>query len=450
MQRAAVILAAGKGTRMQSETTKVLHKVGGRMMVDWSLNLADQLKCQKRILVIGTHSDDLRQVAMDRVGEAGIAVQDPPMGTGHAVQCAESVLRGFEGMVVILYADTPLLPVSAVEAAFEALEQGGDISVLGFDANEPGGYGRLICNDDGELLEIVEAKDASSEQLAVSFCNSGVMAVRSKELFELLGKVTNANAKGEYYLTDIVALGRERGLKAVAVKCSEEDVLGVNSRVQLAEAEQVFQSQKRKALMESGVTMTDPETVYFSFDTEIGRDVSIEPNVVFGPGVSVEEGVEIRAFCHLEGCRISSGSQIGPFARLRRGADLGKGVRVGNFVEVKNTRMDDGAKANHLAYLGDGKVGARSNIGAGTIFCNYDGYFKHATVLGEDVFVGSNSALVAPLTLGDSSFIGSGSVITDDVPEHALALGRGKQHIIDGWASAYHADMKQKKQNQDK
>lgn len=446
MQRAAVILAAGKGTRMQSETTKVLHKVGGRMMVDWSLALADQLRCDKRVLVIGTHSDDLKRVAVERVGEGSIAVQDPPMGTGHAVLSARAALDGFEGHVVVLYADTPLLPVSAVEAAFQSLDDGADICVLGFEAIEPGGYGRLITSDNGELLKIVEAKEASPDELAVKFCNSGVMAVRGDQLFELLGRVTNANAKGEYYLTDIVEIGRSAGLKASAVKCDEEDVLGVNSRVQLAEAEDVFQRQRRQKMMEDGVTLIDPKSVFVSHDTKIGRDVVIEPNVFFGPGVEIADKVVVRAFSHLEGCKIGRGSTIGPFARLRPGAVLADDVHIGNFVEVKNSTLGSGAKANHLSYIGDGDVGSRTNIGAGTIFCNYDGYFKHRTTIGDGVFVGSNSSLVAPVSLGDGSFVGSGSVITDDVPEDSLALARGRQTNIGEWAANYHREMKSKKQ----
>ena len=337
--------------------------------------------------------------------------------------------------------------MSAVEAAFDALDAGADICVLGFDAAEPGGYGRLICGDSGELLKIVEAKDARAEELAVRFCNSGVMAVNGSYLFDLLSKVTNENAKGEYYLTDIVSIGRAQGLTAQAVRCAEEDVLGVNSRVQLAEAEAVFQAKRRTELMESGVTMIDPASVFLSFDTEIEPDVSIEPNVVFGPGVTVKTGSVIRAFSHLENCSVGEDCFIGPYARLRPGADLSNNVHVGNFVEVKNTSMGEGAKANHLSYLGDGSVGAGTNIGAGTIFCNYDGYFKHRTEIGKNAFVGSNSALVAPVKLGDESFVGSGSVITEDVPAGALSIGRGRQATIEGWSTEYHITMRAKKQD---
>lgn len=445
MDRAAVILAAGKGTRMKSERTKVLHSVGGRMMVDWSLALADGLKCSRRVLVVGTHSDDLLKIAVDRVGEAGIAVQDPPQGTGHAVLCAKASLDGFNGNVVILYADTPLLPVSAVEAAFDALEQDHDIAVLGFHAKEPDGYGRLICSDNGQLDKIVEAKDASPEELAVTFCNSGVMAVRSGILFKLLEQVTNNNAKSEYYLTDIVELGKKAGYVSVAVTCDEEDVLGVNSRVQLAEAEAVFQRKRRIDLMESGVTMIDPQSVFVSFDTEIGSDVTLEPDVFFGPGVVVEPDVTIKANSHLEGCHIGSGSSIGPFARLRPGAVLGRKVKIGNFVEVKNTTLGDNVAASHLSYLGDGTVGQGTNIGAGTIFCNYDGYFKHQTVIGENAFIGSNSALVAPVSIGDNALVGSGSVITESVPDGALSVARGRQANIEGWADTFHIEMTNKK-----
>lgn len=446
MDRAAVILAAGMGTRMRSDLPKVMHKVGGQMMVDWTLNLASQLNCSKRVLVIGTHSEQLNLMAVNRVGAENIAIQDPPQGTGHAVQCAKPNLEGFIGQVVVLYADTPLLPQSAIERAFQALQDGADISVLGFDAAEPGGYGRLICDKDDTLLRIVEAKDASSEELAVTFCNSGVMAVRSDQIFELLSRVTNENAKGEYYLTDIVEIGRRRGLKAIAVRCDEEDVLGVNSRVQLAEAEAVFQKRKRLEMLEHGVTMIDPNSVYFSSDTVIGNDVEIEPDVFFGPGVSVERHVTIKANCHIEGAVIRSGAVVGPFARLRPGTVLEAETRIGNFVEVKNTRVGEGAKANHLAYLGDGDVGARANIGAGTIFCNYDGYHKSRTIIGENAFIGSNSALVAPVSIGDNAITGSGSVITSDVPNGDLALGRARQTNIENWATDFHARKGQKDQ----
>ena len=446
MQRAAIILAAGKGTRMKSTKSKVMHKVAGRMMVDWSLALASDLGCDRQVLVVGTHSEPLLQLAKSRVGDSGVAIQDPPMGTGHAVQCAKQNLAGFEGHIVILYADTPLLPVEAVENAFRALDEGADITVLGFNAKEPGGYGRLIVSEDGSLSRIVEAKDATPEELGVRFCNSGVMAVKSEHLFQLLDQVDNNNAKGEYYLTDIIALGRQKGLTARAVECDETDVLGVNSRSQLAEAELVFQTKTRESMMDAGVTLTDPSSVFFSFDTKIEADVEIEPNVVFGPGVTVQSGAVIRAFSHIEGASLGTGSTVGPFARLRPGAVLDDGVHIGNFVEVKNTKIGTGAKANHLAYLGDGDVGAGANIGAGTIFCNYDGYFKHRTVLGENAFIGSNSSLVAPVRVGANAMTGSGSVITEDIPDGALALGRARQVIREGWANQYHIEMKSKKQ----
>lgn len=440
-KRAAVILAAGQGTRMRSSLPKVLHPVGGRAMVDWSVALAKAAGCERVIVVCSPAGVAVQNHVSKALGSNAIAIQNPPMGTGHAVLSARDSLKDFDGDLVVLYGDTPLIPVSAIEALFDELKEGASVGVLGFEAKDPGAYGRLIVNQSGDLDAIVEAKEASPEELAVSFCNSGVMAAQSSAMFELLDQVTNDNAKEEYYLTDIVEISRTAGGTCRAVSCDEADVLGVNSRVELAEAEASFQTKIRERLLASGVTMTAPETVFFSYDTEIENDVTLEPNVVFGPGVTVRSGAKVRAFSHLEGAVVAGGCEIGPYVRLRPGAVLETGAKVGNFVEVKNTRMGAGAKANHLAYLGDGDVGADANIGAGTIFCNYDGFLKHKTKVGTGAFVGSNSALVAPVSIGDGAIVGSGSVITKDVEPNALAVARGRQMQKAGWATSFRDKM---------
>ncbi|MEO0549363.1 MAG: bifunctional UDP-N-acetylglucosamine diphosphorylase/glucosamine-1-phosphate N-acetyltransferase GlmU [Pseudomonadota bacterium] len=439
--RAAIILAAGQGTRMRSSLPKVLHQVGGRAMLDWSVDLAKRVGCERIIVVASPAGEQVREHVARSLGPDAIAIQDPPLGTGHAVLAAKEALSGFEGDVVVLYGDTPLIPATAVERLFEELDEGARVGVLGFEAAIPGAYGRLITTAKGDLEAIVEAKEANAEQLAINLCNSGVMAARARTMFDLLSRVTNENAKGEYYLTDIVGLARTDGGLCRAVKCAEEDVLGVNSRVELSEAEIAFQTRRRAELLVSGVTMTAPETVFLSYDTIIESDVVLEPNIVFGPGVHVRSGATIRAFSHLEGAQVDGGAVVGPYARLRPGARLESGVRVGNFVEVKNTRMAKGAKANHLAYLGDGEVGEGANIGAGTIFCNYDGFLKHRTKVGKGAFVGSNSALVAPVTIGDGAMIGSGSVITKDVEPDALAVARGKLVQKPNWATGFREKM---------
>lgn len=444
-ERAAIILAAGQGTRMKSSLPKVLHPVGGQSMIDWSIQLARRVGCKKIITVLSPNSDALKSHVTAALGDSAIAIQDPPLGTGHAVRAAEAALSGFTGDVIVLYGDTPLIPSTAVEALFGELEQGTGVGVLGFHAREPGAYGRLVTNGNDELEAIVEAKDASPEQLKIDICNSGVMAVRSDRLFRLLSRVTNDNKKGEYYLTDIVGLARDEGATCKVVTCQEADVMGVNSRVELAVAEAAFQSRRRQELLESGVTMTAPDTVFLAHDTIIENDVVIEPHVVFAPGVHVRSGAVIRAFSHLEGAIVDEGAQIGPYARLRPGARIGEGARIGNFVEVKKTRVGKGAKANHLAYLGDGEVGANANLGAGTIFCNYDGFLKYTTRIGEGAFVGSNSALVAPVSIGKGAYVGSGSVITEDVSADALAIGRGRQVEKAGWAAHFRVEMAEKK-----
>lgn len=440
-RRAAIILAAGQGTRMKSSLPKVLHRVGHRAMLDHAIDAAEALGCERIVVVVGTHSPEVRAHVVKRLGEAAIAVQDPPLGTGHAVRAAEGALADFDGQVVITYGDVPLLKATDIEPVFGP---GAGVTVIGFEARDPGAYGRLVI--EGEVLTaITEAKEASAEVLAITACNSGVMAAPSGLLFRLLADVTNANAKGEYYLTDVVELARKAGEPTRAVFAPEDAVMGVNSQAELAQAEALFQKVQRETFLAAGVTMSAPETVHFAWDTEIGGGTTVEPFVVFAPGARIAGGARIRSFSHIEGATVASGAEVGPYARLRPGADLAEGVKVGNFVEVKNVRMEAGAKANHLSYLGDGSVGAGANIGAGTIFCNYDGFFKYRTTVGEGAFVGSNSALVAPVTIGAGAMVGSGSVITADVAPGDLALGRGVQTAKTGWAARFMETMRAKK-----
>lgn len=440
-RRAAIILAAGQGTRMKSLLPKVLHRVGGRAMLDHAIDAAEGLGCERIVVVVGNHSPGVRAHVVARLGEAAIAVQDPPLGTGHAVRAAEAAMAGFDGEVIITYGDVPLLTASDIEGAF-----GSDgITVVGFEARDPTGYGRLLVDADGGLEAIVEQKEATPDQLRITVCNSGVMAAPSALLFRLLGQVTNDNQKGEYYLTDVVGLAREAGAPTRTVMADEDAVMGVNSQGELATAEALFQKVQRETFLEAGVTMPAPDTVYFSWDTDIGGGATVEPYVVFGPGAKVAGGARIRSFSHIEGAVVATGAEVGPYARLRPGADLGEKAKVGNFVEVKNVTMGPGAKANHLAYLGDGEVGAKANIGAGTIFCNYDGFFKHRTVVGEGAFVGSNSSLVAPVTIGDGAMVGSGSVVTKDVAAGDLALARADQTAKPGWARRFMDTMRAKK-----
>ncbi len=440
-ERAAIILAAGQGTRMKSARPKVLHPVAGRPMLDWSIALAETVGCSRILVVTSPNAPAVSDHVAARLGPGNVAIQDPPLGTGHAVRCALPALAGFEGDVVVLYGDTPLIPADAVERLFQALAEGHALGVLGFDAIEPGGYGRLVTGPEGGLEAIVEAREASPEEQALTLCNSGVMAGSASTLSTLLSRVTNANTKGEYYLTDAVGLARADGQACAVAICSEADVLGVNSRVELAAAEAAFQTARRQVLMQNGVTLQAPETVMLCHDTEIAADVTIEPHVVFGPGVTIQSGTVIRAFSHIEGARIGPDCDIGPYARLRPGAELEARVKIGNFVELKKTHMAEGAKANHLSYLGDGRVGPAANIGAGTIFCNYDGYAKHVTEVGAGAFIGSNSALVAPVRIGDGAYVGSGSVITRDVADNALAVARARPVERAGWATAFRARM---------
>lgn len=450
----AIVLAAGKGTRMKSALPKVLHPIAGRSMLGHVLALTDCIRASRTAVVIGPGMDNVRNETGRLSPAAEVYVQENQLGTADAVLAAREAIRahslsalasGAENThVIVLYADTPLIRAQTIEKLQAALAAGSGIAVLGFHAKDPTGYGRLLTDASGALTAIREHKDASEAERAVTLCNSGVIAFGLPDLLDVLSAIGNANAKGEYYLTDAIEIARARGAKAAVVVCPEDEVLGVNARDQLAIAEAIWQDRARAAAMAEGVTMTAPETVYLSFDTAFGRDVTIEPNVFFGPGVTVGSGVTIKANCHFEGARIGDNVKIGPFARLRPGADLGPDVHIGNFVEVKAVTMGPRAKANHLAYLGDGSVGADANVGAGTIFCNYDGFRKHKTVIGDGAFIGSNSSLVAPVEIGAGAYIGSGSVITKPVPADALALERSKQDERPGWAAKFRAMMVRK------
>ncbi|WP_417480167.1 bifunctional UDP-N-acetylglucosamine diphosphorylase/glucosamine-1-phosphate N-acetyltransferase GlmU [Maricaulis maris] len=445
--RSAIILAAGQGTRMKSKTVKVLHKVAGRPMLDWAVALAGDCGASDIVTVWGAHSPAVRDAA-EALGTR-TALQDPPKGTGHAVLAARAALADLSGDAIVLYADTPLITAATVARVFEALEGGASVAVLGFEPDDPAAYGRLITNEAGDLDRIVEFKDASEAERAVGLVNSGVLAAPAELLFDLLGEVGNDNANGEYYLTDVVGLARARDLRAAVVVADADEVLGVNSRADLAEAEAAFQSRMRQSMMADGVTLIAPETVFFAHDTQIARDVVIEPNVVFGPGVVIEEDVVVHAHSHIEGAHLKRGAHAGPFARLRPGAELGEGSKVGNFVEIKKSQLAEGAKVSHLTYIGDASVGANANIGAGTITCNYDGYDKHRTVIGDNAFIGSNTCLVAPVTVGDGAFTATGTIVTQDVPADALALARTPQTHKPGWAARFNAAKQARKARKD-
>jgi bifunctional UDP-N-acetylglucosamine pyrophosphorylase/glucosamine-1-phosphate N-acetyltransferase len=442
---ATVILAAGKGTRMKSDLHKVLHPIAGRPMLEHLLASAAELAPARQVVVAGHGREQLEAALGPR---ATIAVQDPQLGTGHAVQQAEAALAGFDGDVLILYGDVPFVAPATMRAMIERLhaDDAPAVVVLGFEPAEPLQYGRVLAHDDGRIAMMVEYKDATEEQRACRLCNSGLMAVKSADLFGLLAKVGNENAQGEYYLVDIVNIATLEGRAcAVIVTDDADEVGGINSRGELAEAEARWQAKRRIQAMADGVTLIAPETVFFAWDTQLGRDVTVEPNVVFGPGVSVADAVVIHAFSHLEGATLETGVAIGPYARLRPGVVLKANSKVGNFVEMKKTVLGEGAKANHLTYLGDTTVGAGANIGAGTITCNYDGYFKHQTVIGERAFVGSNSALVAPIKIGADAIVAAGSTVTRDVADGELRLVRGEQMVKPGWADRFHDAMRKKK-----
>lgn len=432
MTTALIILGAGMGTRMNSDLPKVLHQIAGAPMLVHAMKSGGALDPAHTVIVAGHGADLVEAAAKAYDPDVTVAIQSEQLGTAHAVSQARSALADFDGDALVLYGDTPFIRAETM-AAMTAARLTHDIVVLGFEAADAGRYGRLILKDD-QLDRIVEFKDATDAERGVNLCNSGVVAANAATLFDLIDAVGNENAAGEYYLTDIIGIARARGLSATVVRCDEAETLGINSRSELAQAEALFQANARQMAQEDGVTMIAPETVFFAHDTVIGRDTVIEPNVVFGPDVTIESSTTIRAFSHLEGCHVSRGSVVGPYARLRPGAELAENVKVGNFVEIKNAQIAAGAKVNHLSYIGDATIGARSNIGAGTITCNYDGVFKHHTTIGEDVFIGSNTMLVAPVTVGDAAMTGSGSVVTRDVPAGDLAVGRAKQENKVGFA----------------
>ena len=440
MTLALIILAAGKGTRMRSDLPKVLHPIAGAPLVVHAMEAGRPLSPSRCVVVAGHGADLVRDRVLQHDQDAEIVLQTEQLGTAHAVDQARAALEGFEGDAIVLYGDTPFVSAETLREIQAARAGGADVVVLGFEAAVPGKYGRLVVEGD-RLMRIVEAKDASADELAITLCNSGVVCADSATLFDLISKVGNDNASGEYYLTDIVDIANAGGKRCAAVTCDESETLGVNSRVDLAAAEAVFQAARRQRAMEEGATLPAPETVQFAWDTQVGRDVMIEPNVVCGPGVVVAGGVTIRAFSHLEGCTVGQGSVVGPYARLRPGSDLADGVRIGNFVETKNAKIAAGAKVNHLSYIGDATVGSEANIGAGTITCNYDGVLKHQTEIGAGAFIGSNSALVAPVRIGAEALVGAGSVISKDVPDGALAVTRAKQSNTEGLARRLRARL---------
>jgi bifunctional UDP-N-acetylglucosamine pyrophosphorylase/glucosamine-1-phosphate N-acetyltransferase len=444
---AAIILAAGKGTRMKSDVHKVLHPIAGRPMLAHLLASVAELQPAKLVVVVGDKAEQVEPLVRDFGGV--VAVQEPQHGTGHAVQQAETVLAGFDGDVLILFGDVPFVRTGTMRRMLDRLAEAQGAAVAAFRPADPKHYGRILAEGDGSIRKMVEYKDASETERALDLCNSGLMAVRAADLWPLLARVTIENAAGEYYLPDIVMIAAGEGKTSLVVEVAADEVEGVNSRAELAAAEAAWQGRRREEAMAAGATLLAPETVWFSHDTKFGRDVFVEPNVFFGPGVTVGDKVRIRAFSHIEGATIGAGAEIGPFARLRPGTELGADTKIGNFVEVKKTRLGAGAKANHLTYLGDADVGAGANIGAGTITCNYDGYFKYRTEIGAGAFIGSNSALVAPVSIGAGAIVGAGSVITRNVAAGDLALARGAQVAKPGFALRFREVMTERKKNKD-
>ncbi|MXO46994.1 bifunctional UDP-N-acetylglucosamine diphosphorylase/glucosamine-1-phosphate N-acetyltransferase GlmU [Erythrobacter vulgaris] len=442
---AVVILAAGKGSRLKSGLHKVLHNIAGRPIIEHLMAQVQILQPTKTIVIVG---DEREQVIGQVSDRATCVVQEPQLGTGHAVAQAKDALAGFDGDVIMLLGDAPFITAVTMIEMLERLRAQDEpaVVVLGFEPEDALQYGRVITHSDMTIEKMVEFKDANEAERATRLCNSGHMAARSKDLFDLLGRVDNDNAQGEYYLPDIVNVAVREGRTCAAVVADNpEEVLGINSRKELAAAERQWQELRREEALENGVTLKAPDTVFFSYDTELAADVTIEPNVVFGPGVKIERGARIRAFSHLEGAHVGEDCEVGPYARLRPGAVMEKASKVGNFVEMKKATLGEGAKANHLSYLGDATIGAGANIGAGTITCNYDGYFKHQTKIGERAFIGSNSALIAPVTIGADAIVAAGSAVSRDVAAGELRMVRAEQLVKPGWADRFHDAMKKKK-----
>jgi bifunctional UDP-N-acetylglucosamine pyrophosphorylase / glucosamine-1-phosphate N-acetyltransferase len=441
---AVVILAAGQGTRMRSDTHKVLHPIACRPLLMHLLDSVDRLGAERRVVVVGKGRDQVEKALDGR--DVIVAHQAEQKGTAHAVQQAREALAGYEGAVLILYGDTPFVEPETLKRMLDRLDGDGrpGVVVLASTPADPLKYGRIILGDGDHIAKMVEFKDATEEERAVRLCNSGMMAVRAEDLFGWLDKVGNDNAAGEYYLPDVVNIAAAEGREAVVIEGDPYETAGVNSRAELAHLELDWQRRRREQALQEGATLIDPESVWFAADTKLGRDVTVEPHVVFGPGVEVADGATIKAFSHIEGATIATKAVIGPFARLRPGAKIGEKAKVGNFVEVKKASLGRGAKANHLSYIGDADVGPDANIGAGTITCNYDGFGKYPTVIGEGAFIGSNTALVAPVTIGEGAVVGAGSVITKNVESDSLALERSQQKGIAGWAKRFRERMTRK------
>lgn len=440
---AVIVLAAGKGTRMKSDLHKVLHPIAGHPMLLHLLSSLDAVGVDRQVILAGDRREQIE--AALAASDAEVVVQDPQLGTAHAALMAKPALADFEGLVLVCFGDVPFLSAATVRRLCAALSGEAKVAVLGFRPDDTAAYGRIIADSDGTVRKMVEHKDASTEERAVNLCNSGVIVAHSNDMWRLLDAVGNDNAAGEYYLPDVATNAIAEGARVVVVETDEVEVMGVNSRAELAEAEARWQQRRRKQAMDEGASLIAPETVWFAWDTKLGRDVLIEPNVFFGPGVTVADRVKIRANCHIEGASLASGVEVGPFARLRPGTALGESAKIGNFVEVKKATMGKGAKANHLSYIGDAEVGAGANIGAGTITCNYDGYFKYKTIIGERAFIGSNSSLVAPVKIGPDAIVGAGSAVTRDVAAGELRIVRGEQLVKPGWADRFHDAMKKKK-----
>jgi bifunctional UDP-N-acetylglucosamine pyrophosphorylase/glucosamine-1-phosphate N-acetyltransferase len=441
---AVVILAAGQGTRMRSDTHKVLHPIASRPLLLHLLDTVDALGADKRVVVVGKGREQVEAAIQGR--NVDIAVQAEQKGTGHAVQQAADALSGYDGPVIVLYGDTPFVEGATLRSMLDRLdgEDGPGVVVLASSPADPLKYGRIILGQGDRIAKMVEYKDATEEERAVRLCNSGMMAVRARDLFRWLGRVGNDNAAGEYYLPDIVNSAAAEGREAVVIEGDPYETAGVNSRAELAHLELEWQRRRREQALDEGATLIDPESVWFAYDTKLGREVTVEPHVVFGPGVAVADGATIHAFSHIEGALIGAKASIGPFARIRPGTRLAERTKVGNFVELKKAEVGEGAKVNHLSYVGDAQVGARANIGAGTITCNYDGFGKYGTVIGAGAFIGSNTALVAPVSVGEGAIVGAGSVITRDVETDSLAVERGEQKSIAGWARRFRERMTRK------